>query len=297
MLADTATTLITLGLIVATISVHELGHVAAAKLCRVRVDMCSIGFGRPLLQWRWGNTYWRLAAIPLGGFTKLAGERSHESIGDPQEYFNKPLLARVFIGAMGSGANFLFAFILVASSCYLLRQPPVYLNGASIDLAAVPASIGDGTQVPLTKSTALTVFEILRVTSAVNATTAVSCLRIVSGLVTRETTMTSLPGPIRMIQILNDAAHVDVARYATTLALISVVIGVLNLLPVPVLDGGHIALMLLEAVVKREFSVRVRDKILMCGFVLLLIPMVAVIYSDLVSLRFVKRLVSLRWGH
>jgi len=56
------------------ILIHEFGHYAAAKLLGVRVEVFSIGFGRRLLGFRHGETDYRIAAIPLGGYVKMSGE-------------------------------------------------------------------------------------------------------------------------------------------------------------------------------------------------------------------------------
>ncbi len=56
------------------IFVHELGHFLAARLCRVRVDVFSLGFGPRLLGWRRGDTLYQIAAVPLGGFVRMAGD-------------------------------------------------------------------------------------------------------------------------------------------------------------------------------------------------------------------------------
>ena len=61
------------------ILVHEFGHYAAAKLFGVRVDVFSIGFGKRLLGFRRGDTDYRISALPLGGYVKMAGENPLES--------------------------------------------------------------------------------------------------------------------------------------------------------------------------------------------------------------------------
>jgi regulator of sigma E protease len=65
------------------------------------------------------------------------------------------------------------------------------------------------------------------------------------------------------------------------MAMISLNLGILNLLPIPVLDGGHIFIMALEGLSRRDFSVRIKEKIQLAGFVVLLMLMVTVIYNDL----------------
>ena len=69
------------------------------------------------------------------------------------------------------------------------------------------------------------------------------------------------------------------------MASISLNLGLLNLLPIPVLDGGHIVIMGIEAVARRDFSLAVKEKMLFAGFVLLMALMVTVIYNDLTRMR------------
>jgi regulator of sigma E protease len=65
------------------------------------------------------------------------------------------------------------------------------------------------------------------------------------------------------------------------MAVISLQLGIFNLLPIPILDGGHIAIIALESVARRDFSLQAKERILQVGFVLLLALMVTVIYFDL----------------
>ena len=57
------------------ILIHEFGHYAVAKWLGVRVEVFSIGFGKRLLGFRKGDTDYRIAAIPLGGYVKMSGEK------------------------------------------------------------------------------------------------------------------------------------------------------------------------------------------------------------------------------
>jgi len=78
------------------------------------------------------------------------------------------------------------------------------------------------------------------------------------------------------------------------MASISLNLGLLNLMPIPVLDGGHILIMGLEGLVRRDFSVRLKEKMLMAGFVVLMMLMVTVIYNDLTRIRWIERLMFWR---
>ena len=80
----------------------------------------------------------------------------------------------------------------------------------------------------------------------------------------------------------------------TLMALISLNLGIMNLMPIPVLDGGHIAILALEGVSRRDFSMKVKEKMLLAGFALLLMLMVTVIYNDLMRIQWIERLVPWR---
>jgi len=103
--------LVTLGILV---TFHEFGHFWVARRCGVRVECFSVGFGRAIYSWRRGDTEYRIAAIPLGGYVKMFGEQDAEiSEAEKSVAFNhKSLAQRSAIVAAGPIANFLLAFLL-----------------------------------------------------------------------------------------------------------------------------------------------------------------------------------------
>jgi regulator of sigma E protease len=78
------------------------------------------------------------------------------------------------------------------------------------------------------------------------------------------------------------------------MASISLNLGLINLLPIPVLDGGHIFIMLLEGIARRDFSIRVKEKMLLAGFFVLMVLMVTVIYNDLTRISWFERIMPWR---
>ena len=95
--------------------VHEFGHFAVAKLCGVRVETFSIGFGPRLFGWRRGDTDYRLSLLPLGGYVKMSGDVPGElPTGDPGEFNAHPRWQRVLIALAGPVANFVLSFVLLA---------------------------------------------------------------------------------------------------------------------------------------------------------------------------------------
>ncbi len=96
------------------IFVHELGHFLAARWCGVRVETFSLGFGPRLLFWRRGGTTYQIAAVPLGGFVKMAGE---EGAVDgrppaPDELPAKSVGQRFLIYSGGVLMNVAFALVV-----------------------------------------------------------------------------------------------------------------------------------------------------------------------------------------
>ncbi len=96
------------------IFVHELGHFLAARLCHVRVVTFSLGFGPRLLGWRRGRTTYQIAAVPLGGFCRMAGEdhRREDGPSAPDELPSKTVGQRFFIYSGGVLMNAAFALVV-----------------------------------------------------------------------------------------------------------------------------------------------------------------------------------------
>lgn len=99
------------------IFVHEAGHFIAARICKVRVDVFSLGFGPRLLGWKRGATLYQIALIPLGGYVKMAGEEltapgERRSLA-PDELAAKSVGQRFFIYSGGVLMNLLFAVIVL----------------------------------------------------------------------------------------------------------------------------------------------------------------------------------------
>jgi regulator of sigma E protease len=114
------------------------------------------------------------------------------------------------------------------------------------------------------------------------------------GLATRETSPKQLMGPVAIAQLSGEAAQISLVAMLTLMASLSLNLGLLNLMPIPVLDGGHIFIMALEGIARRDFSVRVKEKMLLAGFVVILMLMVTVIYNDLTRISWIERLMPWR---
>jgi len=99
----------------AVIFIHELGHFAVAKWCDVHVQTFSIGFGPALpgCSYTWGETTYKLALFPLGGYVKMVGEggENDEEDTDPRSYKNKSVGQRMAIISAGVIMNVLFGLV------------------------------------------------------------------------------------------------------------------------------------------------------------------------------------------
>ncbi len=101
-----------------------------------------------------------------------------------------------------------------------------------------------------------------------------------AGLFTTETPVNNLVGPVGIAQMSGQTAKLGWIPLLSLMAMISLQLGLLNLMPIPVLDGGHITIILLEGLARRDFSVKLKERILFAGFALILMLMVTVIFND-----------------
>jgi regulator of sigma E protease len=108
----------------------------------------------------------------------------------------------------------------------------------------------------------------------------------IAKLVQREIPIETMGGPIMLFEIAAKSAERGLRDYLSMLAMISVNLGLLNLLPVPVLDGGHLMLFGIEAIRRRPPSLRFREVANLIGLALLLLLMVLVFRNDIVRLVF-----------
>ena len=417
------------------ILVHEFGHYAAAKWFGVRVDVFSIGFGKRLTGFRRGGTDYRISALPLGGYVKMAGESPLESrSGAADEFMSHPRWQRFVIAIAGPAMNIILAVVLLTGVFMVHYEHPVYLDQPAVvgwvleNSPAAKAGIeqGDrivrieGQQNPTWEDVLLKVAiaskgpmdvaiqrgnEILEkqiqpeiegsdpyatvgslphqpitVTElepnmpaaqaglklgdeivAVNGTPMRSLLSVIHylrqngskpvdvtavrngqqlsfritpvqteedgqknyrlGFQSRPVQIDKLPfaqalnrsieenkrysllivdlvrklaqhkasikqmeGPIGIARASGDAARQPGwTPLLSLMAMISLNLGIFNLLPIPILDGGIILLLVIEGVLRREISMRIKERIYQTAFVFLILFAVVVIYNDLMK--------------
>ena len=182
----------------------------------------------------------------------------------------------------------------------------VLRDGQRIELQPTPGSCIDKPGCPpsgvwlgldiaeATRSIKPGVFEALGMSVRQNVETAGLIFQTLWGLVTRETSPKQLLGPVGIAQLSGEYASISFIALLGLMANLSLNLGLVNLLPIPVLDGGHIFIMALEGVARRDFSMRVKEKMLLAGFVVLMMLMVTVIYNDLTRIAWIERLMPWR---
>jgi regulator of sigma E protease len=102
-------------------------------------------------------------------------------------------------------------------------------------------------------------------------------------MITREVSADNIGGPLTIAKISGDAATQGFSNYIFLIAILSINLGVLNLLPVPVLDGGHLAFFTLEAILRRPVSIRSREVAQQIGIFLLICLMLYAFKNDILN--------------
>jgi len=102
--------------------VHELGHLIAAKLLKLKVETFSLGYGKKLIGFKWGETTYQISWFPFGGFCKMQGEHLfakavEENLDkmpdDEEHYYNAPAWKRIIVSLAGPVANAILALLFI----------------------------------------------------------------------------------------------------------------------------------------------------------------------------------------
>ena len=151
--------------------VHEFGHFIVARMCGVRVEVFSIGFGKPLLKKKSGDTEYRISLVPLGGYVKMLGESTADAAEvdekDIQYSFSgKKWWQKVLIVVAGPFFNLIFAFIVfLFVSFFMFSAPSSVLEFVSPDGAAYAAGISDGDKIVELNGNPVAVWEDISISS------------------------------------------------------------------------------------------------------------------------------------
>lgn len=136
-----------LGMLILLIFAHEFGHFITAKLTKVKVEEFGIGFPPRLFSFRKGETIYSLNAIPLGGFTKMAGE---ENAAVPDGLASKSIPVRVLVLTAGSLMNIALPVLLISASLMIPHNvviEEVYVQEVAPNSPAQAAGIEPGDRI------------------------------------------------------------------------------------------------------------------------------------------------------
>ncbi len=136
------------------IVIHELGHFLAAKYFGIKVHVFAFGFGPRLFGFKYGDTDYRVCALPLGGYVKMAGEQAaDETTGSEDEFQSKPRWQRFVVAVMGPAMNVFLAVFLLTGLFMYRYEKPAYQEGPAVigwvdeDSAAAAAGIVPGDRI------------------------------------------------------------------------------------------------------------------------------------------------------
>ncbi|HUJ26883.1 MAG TPA: M50 family metallopeptidase [Myxococcales bacterium] len=157
--------IIGLGLLIAA---HEAGHYLFARWMGMRVETYSLGFGPRIAGFRRGDTDYRLSALPLGGYCRIAGftpdDPAAQDPDDTGSYVNKPAWRRFLVIAAGPGVNYFVAFLIIAA----LYATHGFLDLTTTRIEVIPggpaaaAGLHTGDQVVAVDGVAVATFEEMR---------------------------------------------------------------------------------------------------------------------------------------
>jgi len=165
----------------------------------------------------------------------------------------------------------------------------VLRDGKLVQLAVSPIVedgkkiIGIGIQYPMVLIK-LGFFDAVSQSVRMNAENAALIFQVLGKLFRRQASLKQLDGPIGIVRASGEAASVGLAALITLTAAISLNLGLVNLLPIPILDGGVMLLLLIEFIMGRDLSLRIKERIVQVSMAFLLLMMVVVLYNDVLKL-------------
>ncbi len=337
-----------LGVLVIVILAHELGHFITAKACKVKVEEFGLGFPPRLLSFKHGETKYSLNAIPLGGFTKMAGEEDPEV---ERSLASKGVGTRLLVLSAGSIMNFLLPFLLLSIAFMVPHNVPIgkvtVIEVAENSPAAI-AGINDGDiiisinnkpinntsdlnrYIQMSLGSEITVlvehsdaaeeeFQLIprwrppegegamgvtistleatverqsepfwrAIPMGVNQTieTMVLFKNAILSLFIGTASIGGIGGPVAIAQITGEVAKAGISPLLEWTAFFSLNLAIINLLPLPALDGGRIAFVLLEWVRRgKRISAKTERMVHAIGFSLLIAAMLAITYQDVIRI-------------
>jgi len=235
--------------------IHEGGHFLVAKLCKVKVNEFAIGFGKILWQKQGKETKYSLRMIPLGGFCNMEGEE--EESDAPGSFSKASVWKRIAIVLAGATVNIVFGILV-----YFILVSTVGIQFVDPTRDTIANRIYYGAQ--NTRKFIASIFDSIK-------------MLFTGGLQTDQ--MVGIVGISEVVVKTN-----GIINYLNLLAVISVSLGVTNLLPIPALDGGKILILIIEIIRRKPMKMETEAKIQMLGFSILIALSLFVTYNDILRI-------------
>ena len=238
------------------ILIHECGHFFAARWAGVKVEEFGLGLGKTVYKKKVGETVYSLNAIPFGGFVQMLGEEDYSS--DPKSYEQATLFKRIIITIAGVFMNFVFAFFMLAI-LFGIGIEPIFISQEDVIKAKEQGIIILSEANEEGKQKILEIKKIKKSPVEALVFAAQEMHRISVAIVKKAA---SIPGYIIRNHKLPDDLGGPVAIAETTFkivpkgildicklaALLSLSLAVMNLLPIPALDGGRLLFQIIESI-------------------------------------------------
>lgn len=287
------------------IIVHEFGHYYAAIKSGVKVEEFGLGMGKKLYGYQRGETEFTLNAIPFGGFVRMLGEE--DASNDPRSFSRAPLLNRMVITLAGVFMNFVMAITfltilftagtkpilvsqndveraydqgLVAFSVDGVRMTPDEIKALDDPEKLVVFEYLTQVQKPFPQSLWLAVTETKRISWAVLEKVG----EIPVELITKHRMPEGLAGPVGIAEVTHKVLPQGFMALLKLTALLSISLAVMNLLPIPALDGGRFMFQIFELLLK-PLGIKPDEKwenyAHMTGFALLMGLLLIITWNDI----------------
>lgn len=235
--------------------IHEGGHFLVARLCKVKVNEFAIGFGKIIWQKQGRETKYTLRIIPLGGFCNMEGET--EESNKEGSFSKASVWKRIAIVIAGAAVNILFGILV-----YFILISTVGIQFENPEKDNILNRIYYGSK--YTGEFINSLFESIKTLFA-------------GGLSTDQ--MVGIVGISQVVVKTNGFTN-----YMHLLALVSVSLGITNLLPIPALDGGKILILLIEAIRRKPIKIETEAKIQLIGISILILIFLTVTYNDILRI-------------
>lgn len=343
---------------------HEYGHYAVARLCGVKIDAFSIGFGKEIFGWTNKlGTRWKVCWMPMGGYVKMYGDVNPASVPDsekmeemtPEEkkvaFHYKPLWAKAAVVFAGPLANFIFAILILIFFFSYLGKPLTtsQLSAVQEGSAAFEAGLEAGDVITSIDGEEVSEFADIQRIIALNMGTAInigftrdgksmetvatpriskrkdifgneikaallgvqanvvsytrlgagsavveavketyhisaSTLKAIGQMVTGERSAREISGPIGIAKYSGQSAKAGLTSLLWLMVVISINLGLVNLFPIPLLDGGHLLYYTIEAVQGKPLAERFQQYGFKFGMALIGALAVFAIFNDIRNL-------------